>query len=248
MGMAQPVLIMSALAGELAMLQDLMSNGEIVEIGAHEFRIGTLNARPVVVTASGIGKVNAAMVTTLALNHFRPCAVVFTGVAGGIDDTLSIGDVVVAEHVLQHDTGVLEPEGFRLYQSGHVPFLNPTEQIGYRPSDDLLTRIRRRLADFDLSPVLEKRPGIVFGTVVTGDQFVQSDVERRRLHAIHGAHAVEMEGAAVAQVAEHFAVDCLVIRAVSDLAGSNSAFDFARFLNDVSANSVEVVVAVLDVI
>jgi len=246
--MTQPVLIMSALAGELAMLQDLVSDGEIVEIGAHEFRVGTLDSRGVVVTASGIGKVNAAMVATLALDHFRPSAVVFTGVAGGIDDTLGIGDVVVAEHVLQHDTGVLESDGFRLYQPGHVPFVNPTEQLGYRPSDDLLVRVRRRLADFELSPVLERQPGVVFGTVVTGDQFVQSDAERRRLHAIHGAHAVEMEGAAVAQIAEHFGVEHLVIRAVSDLAGSDSAFDFARFLDDVSRNSIEVVIAILDVI
>lgn len=246
--MTQPVLIMSALAGELAMLEDLVSDGEIVEIGAHEFRVGTLDSRGVVVTASGIGKVNAAMVATLALDHFHPSAVVFTGVAGGIDDTLGIGDVVVAEHVLQHDTGVFESDGFRLYQPGHVPFVNPTEQLGYRPSDDLLVRVRRRLADFELSPVLERQPGVVFGTVVTGDQFVQSDAERRRLHAIHGAHAVEMEGAAVAQVAEHFGVEHLVIRAVSDLAGSDSAFDFARFLDDVSRNSVEVVIAILDVI
>jgi adenosylhomocysteine nucleosidase len=247
-GMNTPVLIMSALPGELASLQEQTSDGATITFGGHDFLTGTIDSRDVVVVAAGIGKVKAAMVATLAIDHFSPGALIFTGVAGGIDDTLGIGDVVVAEHVLHHDTGVLEPDGFRLYQSGHVPFLNPTEQLGYRPSDELLGRVRPRLADLELSPVLQRQPDIVFGTVVTGDQFLQSDVHRRRLHATLQAHAVEMEGAAVAQVAEHFGVDHLVIRAVSDLAGSDSSFDFARFLDDVTINSTAVVVAVLDAI
>jgi adenosylhomocysteine nucleosidase len=129
-----------------------------------------------------------------------------------------------------------------------VPFSNPTEQLGYRPSDELLSRVRRRLVDLDLSPVLGRHPRVVFGIVATGDQFIESDVERRRLHATLGAHVVEMESAAVAQIAEHFGVDHLVIRAVSDLAGSDAAFDFERFLDDVSVNSARVVLAVLAVI
>ena len=245
--MNTPVLIMSALPEELASLEEQTSDCATITFGGHDFLTGMIDSRDVVV-AAGIGKVNAAMVATLAIDHFSPGALIFTGVAGGIDDTLGIGDVVVAEHVLHHDTGVLEPDGFRLYQSGHVPFLNPTEQLGYRPSDELLGRVRPRLADLELSPVLQRQPDIVFGTVVTGDQLLQSDAQRRRLHATLQAHAVEMEGAAVAQVAEHFGVDHLVIRAVSDLAGSDSSFDFARFLDDVTINSTAVVVAVLDVI
>lgn len=239
---------MSALVGELAMLRELMSDSETIAFGGHGFHVGVLESREVVVTAAGIGKVNAAMVTTLALDHFQPRVVVFTGVAGAVDDALSIGDVVVAEHVLHHDAGVLEPEGFRVYQSGHVPFLNPTDELGYRPSDDLLDRVRLRLATIELSPVLGERPAVVFGTVATGDQFLESDTESRRLHAALGAQAAEMEGAAVAQVAEHFGVDHLVIRAVSDLAGSNSVLDFERFLDEVTINSAEVVLAVLEVI
>lgn len=246
--MKQPVLIMSALAGELAVLRERMSTSETVTLRGHEFSVGALGSRDVVVTAGGIGKVNAAMVATLAFDHFEPCVVIFTGVSGGVDDAISIGDVVVAEFVLHHDTGVLGSDGLLVYQSGHVPFFNPTEDLGYRPSDGLLNRVRRRLADIELSPVLGEQPEVVFGTVATGDQFLQSDDERRRLHATLGAQVAEMEGAAVAQVAEHFGVDHLVIRAVSDRAGSESVLDFERFLDDVSVNSAEVVLAVLDVI
>jgi len=246
--MNRPALIMSALVGEVALLRERMSGSEAITFGGHGFHVGVLESRDVIVTASGIGKVNAAMVATLALDHFQPRVVIFTGVAGAVDDALNIGDVIVAEHVLHHDTGVLEAEGFRVYQSGHVPFLNPTEELGYRPSDDLLDRVRRRLVDLGLSPVLGEQPNVVFGTVVTGDQFLESDSERRRLHSTFGAQAAEMEGAAVAQVAEHFGVDHLVIRAVSDLAGSDSVLDFERFLDEVTVNSAEVVLAVLEVI
>ncbi len=248
MGMDRPVLIISALPSELAELRKAMVDSEEIDVSGHEFQRGKIGAHDVVVTVAGIGKVNAAMIATLAIDHFHPSVIVVTGVAGAIDETLRIGDVVVAEHVLHHDTGVLEPDGFRLYQSGHVPFFNPTEQLGYRPSDELLGRVRQRLAGFELSPVLGNQPSVVFGTVATGDQFLESDIERRRLHATLGAHVVEMESAAVAQIAGHFGVDHLVIRAVSDLAGSDAAFDFERFLDDVSINSANVVRAILDVL
>ncbi len=244
--MHRPVLIMSALPGELHLLRDQASGGTTTTVGGCEFQTGTIRSHPVVLTAAGIGKVNAAMVTTLAIDHFHPRGVVVTGVAGGVDDALGIGDIVVAERVLHHDTGVLDADGFHLYQSGHVPFLNPTPDLGYRPSAGLLERVRERLANIELVPVLEREPAIVFGTIATGDQFLQSDTERRRLHTSLRAHAVEMESAAVAQVAGHFATDHLVIRALSDLAGGEASFDFARFLDDVTVNSATVVAAVLD--
>jgi len=246
--MRRPVVIMSALSGELSLLREQLFGAEIVTIGNRDFHMGSIRSDRVILTAAGVGKVNAAMVATLAIDHFDPKALIVSGVAGGVDDTLGIGDVVVGEHVLHHDTGVLEPDGLHLYQSGHVPFLNPTGQLGYRPSAELLERVRVRLDGFELDPVLERRPSIVFGTVATGDQFFQSDADRRRLHATLGAQAVEMEGAAVAQVAGYFGVDHLVIRALSDLAGGDASFDFTRFLGDVTANSAAVVLAVLEVI
>lgn len=246
--MSQPVLVISALPAELAGLREAMVESDEIDVAGQEFQRGRIGVRDVVITEAGIGKVNAAMIATLAIDYFHPAVVVVTGVAGAIDETLNIGDVVVAEHVLHHDTGVHDSNGFQIYQSGHVPFFNPTERFGYRPSDELLGRVRLRLDDLDLAPVLGRQPRVVFGTVATGDQFVESDVERRRLHTTLGAHVVEMESAAVAQIAEHFGVDHLVIRAVSDLAGSDAAFDFERFLDDVSVNSGRVLIAVLPVI
>jgi adenosylhomocysteine nucleosidase len=236
---------MSALADELGLLRAAMTDGHEADAGGHRFEVGTIGGRDVVVTSVGVGKVNAAMVATLAIDHFSPREVLFTGVAGGIDPVLGIGDVVVAEHVLHHDAGVFGPDGFEIYQSGHVPFFNPTDHLGYRPSLGLLDRVRSAATGLQLSPVLGRVPNLVFGTVVTGDQFIQSEEERRRLFETFKAQVAEMEGAAVAQVAEHFGVDYILIRAVSDRVGVDSAFDFARFLGDVSINSSNVVLGAL---
>jgi adenosylhomocysteine nucleosidase len=88
----------------------------------------------------------------------------------------------------------------------------------------------------------------VTGVILTGDQFIRSPLVREQLHRDFGAQAVEMEGAAVAQVADHFGVDCLVVRAVSDMAGEESPLDFVRFTEEVAANSARVVERLVELI
>jgi adenosylhomocysteine nucleosidase len=237
---------MAALTSELGLLRMAMADPRETRVGGHRFHVGAIGECDVVATTVGVGKVNAAMVATLAIDRFSPREILFTGVAGGIDPVLEIGDVVVAEHVLHHDAGVFGPDGFEIYQSGHVPFFNPTATIGYRPSPELLERARSVAAGVRLSPVLGRVPRTVFGTVATGDQFIQSEEERLGLFESLGVHVAEMEGAAVAQVAEHFGVDHLVIRAVSDRAGATSPVDFERFLHEAAANSSRVVLAMVE--
>ncbi|MFV9672334.1 MAG: 5'-methylthioadenosine/adenosylhomocysteine nucleosidase [Acidimicrobiia bacterium] len=236
---------MSALPQEIAALHASMSGVESVEVGGHQFHRGAIETRDVVLATVGIGKVNAAMVTTLALGHFEFGAVLFTGVAGSLDEAVGIGDVVVGERVVHHDTGVLGSDGLDRYQSGHVAFLNPTDRFGYTAPSEFVDRLRESLSTLRLAPVLDREPRVIFGTIATGDQFVNDEDVRRDLHVHLGAHAVEMEGAAVAQIAEHFDIPCLVIRSVSDLAGSESEIDFVRFIDEVTINSVAVIRIVL---
>ncbi|MEA3511134.1 MAG: 5'-methylthioadenosine/adenosylhomocysteine nucleosidase [Actinomycetota bacterium] len=243
--MRRAVLIMSALPQEIAALRSLMSGIESVEVGGRQFHRGVIDTHNVVLTTVGIGKVNAAMVTTLALSQFEFRAVLFTGVAGSLDEAVGIGDVVVGERVVPHDTGVLGSAGLDRYQSGHVAFLNPTDRFGYTAPREFVDRLRESLSDFRPVPVLDREPRVIFGTIATGDQFVNDEGVRRDLHVDLGARAVEMEGAAVAQIAEHFEVPCLVIRSVSDLAGSESEIDFVRFVDEVTVNSVAVIRIVL---
>jgi len=213
---------MSAIPGELSLVRERLDGIEVVLV------------------ESGIGKVNVAAVTTELILTHRPAVILFTGVAGGLDPHLGVGDVVVGERTIQHDAGVLNDERIETHQAGHIPFFNPTDRLGYTPSERLLDAARQATRNIDLQPVMDRSPTIRFGTILTGDQFVACVSSRRRLHDEFGGHAVEMEGAAVAQVAERFDVDCLVIRALSDLAGAESDLDFVAFLDQVAANSAHV--------
>lgn len=227
--------LICAIPQELEHLRALLTDATPVRVAHTEFVSGTLDGHDVVLAGSGMGKVNSALVATLLADRFDCSAIVFSGVAGGVDPELAVGDVVIADQVIQHDAGLIEDDRLQIYQAGHVPFINPTDRLGYRVEQNLLARLRERLADFTLPSA-----AIRFGTVLSGDQYLHCDVTRERLHRDFGGLAVEMEGGAVAQVAEAFGVPWLVIRALSDLAGHDSRFDFLAFVDEVAASSVAI--------
>jgi adenosylhomocysteine nucleosidase len=246
--------IICAIPEELAHLSAIMDDAVAIDVGHRRFLRGVLDGRSVVLAEAGMGKVNAAVVTTSLLDRFDSRAVVLSGVAGGLDPGLHIGDVVIAERVLQHDAGRIENERLGVYQAGHVSFINPTDAIGYRVNQALLGRVRHELDGLTLPSLprsaggSERPPHVTYGTVLTGDQYVHCEVTRQRLHREFGGQAIEMEGGAVAQVAESFGVPWLVIRALSDLAGRDSAIDFAAFVEVVSATAADILRRILPVI
>jgi adenosylhomocysteine nucleosidase len=213
------------------------------EEAAHTvFVVGTIDGHDVVLAGSGMGKVNAALVTTLLADRFGCRTVVFSGVAGGLNPRLAIGDIVVADFVIQHDAGVLEDERVRIYQPGYVPVINPTDRLGYPTDPGLLGRVKQRLAGISV-------PGqIVYGTVLSGDQYLNCEATRERLRNELGGQAVEMEGGAVAQVCEAFGIPWLVIRALSDLAGGTALFDFTAFVDQAAASSATILRRLLPVL
>jgi len=180
--------------------------------------------------------------------------IVFSGVAGGLDPALHIGDVVIADRIVQHDVGMIENDALLRYQAGHVSFINPTDSLGYSMEAELLAKVRDTLAGIELPPLStsaggrDRPPRIVYGTILTGDQYVHCEITRQRLHRELDGRAVEMEGGAVAQVCETVGIPWVVIRALSDLAGHDSALDFAVFAAEVAAISAHLVRRIIPVL
>jgi adenosylhomocysteine nucleosidase len=239
--MVSPIGVLTALPQEHAAVEALMDDRSV----EREFTFGAVDGTAICLGMTGIGKVNAAVSATQMCERTSPSAIVFTGVAGGLDPSLEIGDVVIGDTLIQHDAGVLGDDGIEPYQAGHIPFFNPTDEFGFRPSERLRAAIRMAVTSAS-AELVDGR--IVFGTILTGDQFLESDLQRQRLWERFAAQAIEMEGAAVAQVAAHYDLDHVAIRTLSDTAGQSSSADFSEFLDRVADQTVAVLRLVLPAI
>lgn len=241
------VTVFSALQTELDLLIESMGRPSPTEVAGRSVWTGNVGDNQVVLARAGLGKVNTAALAALVWERHRPALMIFTGVAGGLDPDLGIGEVVVGETTIQHDTGVVGPGGeLHRYQPGHIPFFNPTDEFGFSPSPELMETMRQVVPAVELTPVLDRRPRVVFGTILTGDVFLQDAATRDRLYAELSAQAIEMEGAALGQVTANLGVDHLVIRSLSDTAGGDAVEDFGRFVPEVAANSARLVLALLE--
>jgi adenosylhomocysteine nucleosidase len=250
--MPQPIGLIAAIAEEHDRLGDAFREDAVTEIAGRRFRAGTLDGRPVVAVRGGIGKVNAAMTATLLVHAFGCRALVFAGIAGGLDPSLDVGDVVIGERLVCHDYGAVIDGTLQVFQPGAPPVRTATQRYGYHLPSDLAAALRAALADAPLPPLdarvtggAPRTPRIVFGTILTGDAVINCAATRERLYAEHAGHAVEMEGAAVAQVAKRFGVPAVVVRALSDLAGAGRPEDFTAFLSETAEVAAVVVRRVL---
>jgi adenosylhomocysteine nucleosidase len=243
--------VICAIPQEWAYLHSVLAGPSREQVAHIIFDSGELGGHRVVLAAAGMGKVNAGLVATLLADRFDCSTIVFTGVAGGLDPQLNIGDIVIADRIVQHDFGLIHDERLHPYQPGYVPVINPTDRLGYPVEPELVDRVKHRLEGFTL-PVLpaaaggeDRPPQIIYGTVLTGDQYLHCARTRTRLHNDFGGLAVEMEGGAVAQVCEAFDIPWLVIRALSDLAGASSGLDFNLFVEEAAISSARVLLHLL---
>jgi adenosylhomocysteine nucleosidase len=229
--------VISALPEELAHLCE--RPGHVKEIGGLGFWPGEIAGREAVFVESGAGKVNAGVATSLLLDRFGCLALLLCGVAGGLDPALGVGDIVIGTGHIQHDYGTQREGYFLTIQPGSRPSRGGTDwHPGYPESETLVERLRAAVdgVELDALPqevgVGERRPSVHFGTILTGDSFINAEDQRQRLHKEFGAKAVEMEGGAVAQVARRWGGDIpfVNVRCLSDLAGRSSHLDFRAFL------------------
>jgi adenosylhomocysteine nucleosidase len=236
----QPVGIICAIPQEIIHFDHFKQSAQR-QIGKLNFRSGKMDNTPVVIVECGIGKVNAAFVSTLLCQEFGCRALIFSGIAGGLDPKLQIGDIVIADNLVQHDYGALIAQKIKTYQPGQPPLPGVDDTYGYKLNNDLLGKIKAELANIALPDLHGHKPQLHFGTVLTGDTFLNCEMTRQELQQRFSALAIEMEGGAIAQIAEQYEIPCLVVRALSDLAGSDSHLDFVKFAEEAGIASAIIV-------
>jgi adenosylhomocysteine nucleosidase len=210
----------------------------VVTIGRREFTIGRLRGQPCVVTLARIGKVAAATTATALIHQFDVGAIVFTGVAGGVASQVRVGDVVVADTLMQHDL-----DASPLFPRFEVPLLGISRFNTDARLSDALARAAAAFARSDAARLAQRYPDLLSGAprvhrglVVSGDRFIAEQTAREALLAVApDALAVEMEGAALAQVCYEYDVPCAVVRTISDTADAHAPASFATFLADLAS-------------
>lgn len=224
--------IIGAMEQETELLLGRLQQPESRRVGANiVIHTGKLFDKDIALCQSGIGKVSAAVATTLLIQNFAPDCVINTGSAGGIGDGLKVGDVVIGSETAHHDADVT---AFG-YTYGQLP---------------------KQPARFAAAPVLAAAAAkaaeafgdanIVQGLIVSGDQFVHDAAALERIKSrFADAQAVEMEAAAIAQSCHLLDTSCVVIRAISDSADDEAQISFETFLQTAAKHSAEMVLELI---
>ena len=224
--------ILSALAEEQQGLLALLQQAEKASHAGREFWRGQLHGQAVVLALSRIGKVAAATTATALIERFQVRRIVFTGVAGGLAAGVQVGDVVVANEFLQHDL-----DASPIFPRYQVPLYGQSRFA----CDAALTALLLQASQAVLSgPAPWPGASAHLGLIASGDRFVSGAQESLALRAAldgagHPVLAVEMEGAAVAQVCFDYGVAFAAVRTISDRADDQAHLDFPLFVKDVAS-------------
>lgn len=242
--------IVSAMRQELDAVLRLMPDEQMQRAAGREFWVGHLQGHDVVAVLSRIGKVAAATTATALIERFQVDRIVFTGVAGGLGQGVVVGDIVVAQSFMQHDL-----DATPIFPKYEVPLYGISRFVTDPTLSECLLTVARALAK---EPALliakagdsgnasaSKDSGLSFGLglprvhhglITSGDRFVSSAAEARALQqALPEALAVEMEGAAFAQVCHDYGIPFAAVRTISDRADDAAHVEFLAFIDQVAS-------------
>lgn len=231
--------LMAALPQELQAVLDQMPDESRETVAGRVFCPGHLQGCEVVAVVSGIGKVAAATTATMLLQRYGVDGIVFTGVAGGLGDGVAVGDVVVASSLLQHDMDAsplfprhVVPGHAADRWATHAPWAHALQAAAH----EVLQALPQHVGTEAMARHGLHQPRAHQGLVVSGDRFVCTSAESQALRqTLPDALAVEMEGAAVAQVCADFGVPFAAVRTISDRADDDAHRDFVTFVQDVAS-------------
>ncbi|OQY38134.1 MAG: 5'-methylthioadenosine/S-adenosylhomocysteine nucleosidase [Spirochaetaceae bacterium 4572_7] len=223
--------IIGAMEEEVEILRDKMQISETLDKGGCNFTQGTLNGVDVVLLKCGIGKVAAAVGTTILIDQFSPDVVINTGSAGGLSTDLNVGDIIISNSVMYHDVDVT----IFGYAYGQLPKM----PVAFTPDSKLISSAKKAANRV-------KNIHIRDGLIITGDSFIHTDTAVKNIKSkLPKMEATEMEAASIAQVCYMFKIPFLVIRSISDVPSKESKQSFEEFLVVAAKNSGRLVEEIL---
>lgn len=218
--------IIGAMSEEVLELKNLLQDIKEEKIGNLTFFKGKMYEKSIILLETGIGKVNAAIGATLMAKYYNVDSIIFTGVAGGVNEELNLGDVVISTDLIQHDVDV-------------TTF---GEKLGVIPRmDSSIFKANENLVELALNASKKLERKVIKGRILSGDQFIASPEKLNFLKNEFNGDCTEMEGAAVGQVCHIFKIPFVVIRTMSDKANSTAHTDYKRFMEIAAKNSTTLV-------
>lgn len=222
--------IIGAMEQEVTLLASMITNPQEAQIAGVRFIQGSLENQSVVLLRSGVGKVQAAMATTLLHEHFKPTTVINIGSAGGLISGMEIGDIIISDEAAHHDVD-LTPIGLAPATLPGLPQTFPSDPALIALVKDVLTELKINSQ---------------IGLIATGDAFIADQVRVETIkNTFPNVKAVEMEAAAIAQVCYLYQTPFIVIRALSDLPDKEMPMSFVEYLDFAAKNSANIVLQVL---
>lgn len=223
--------IMGAMEEEIKPFLNFFKEYEIEEYANNKYYKINYEGKEIVLAYSKIGKVFSALTATILIEHFKCEKILFTGVAGAINENLGIGDLVISTKLCQHDIDITA--------FGHKP--------GYLPGiEEIYVETNQELVDLAEKSICELGFKYSAGCIATGDQFIAKEERKNFIKKEFEADAIEMEGASVALVCRELGIPCLVLRSISDTADMEANFDFQKFVNESAEKSAKVIEKLLE--
>lgn len=238
--------ILGAMPHEVDIIREQMTMVKMKTLGNREYYCGKINNIDAVVVFSRCGKVAAAATAAALITDMQVTHIIFTGVAGAVSSELNIGDIVISQKLYQHDM-----DASPLFPRYEIPLMAMTD---FHADADLIRKAKvacDRLLQCPTAAVSREAlkefgihaPKVMFGTITSGDQFIaNSEQTKEIIRNRPDTLAVEMEGAAVAQVCLDYQIPFVVIRTISDLANHESHIDFPRFIDNVTSHYAETII------
>lgn len=224
--------IIGAMDVEIELLKKALCEQEIKKIGESVFYSGKINGKPVVIAKCGIGKVRAALCVQAMIDFFNVSAIINTGIAGGVSENLTIGDIVLSTDALQHD--------FDVTAFGYAPGYMCTGHDSDKPTLFHADESLKNLISESATLILPSSK-IKTGIIASGDKFISDALTRKYLAKQFNATATEMEGAAIAQASSINNVPFIIIRIISDLADGKPNEEYDKFERNACVSLADII-------